>query len=282
MDLALAGKVVLVTGGSKGLGLAAARAFAREGARVVIASRSLGNLAAAQAALAADGLEVATVAADFADAAEAARAVAEAERPFGPVEVLINSAGAAKRTPAEDLDAAAWKAGLDAKFFPYIHAQDAVLKSFRRRAGAGAGAGSDGRAETRLPPPRQIGAIVNIVGTGGRIPSGTHLPGGSANAALLLSTLGLAREYAPHGIRINAINPGFTLTDRIEQNLALEAKRLGITRDEALAAGAAATPLRRYGEAHEIAEVALFLASERASYVVGALVAVDGGQSLAL
>ncbi|WP_395453777.1 SDR family NAD(P)-dependent oxidoreductase (plasmid) [Azospirillum melinis] len=276
MDLALAGKVVLVTGGSKGLGLAAARAFAREGARVVIASRSPENLAAAQAALAADGLEVATVAADFADAAEAARAVAEAERPFGPIEVLINSAGAAKRTPAEDLDAAAWKAGLDAKFFPYIHAQDAVLKSFRRRA-----AGGD-RAETHLPPPRQIGAIVNIVGTGGRIPSGTHLPGGSANAALLLSTLGLAREYAPYGIRINAINPGFTLTDRIEQNLALEAKRLGVTRDEALAAGAAATPLRRYGEAHEIAEVALFLASERASYVVGALVAVDGGQSLAL
>lgn len=278
MDLALAGKVVLVTGGSKGLGLAAARAFAREGSRVVIASRSRENLAAAQAALAADGLEVATVAADFADAAEAARAVAEAERPFGPIEVLINSAGAAKRTPAEDLDAAAWKAGLDAKFFPYIHAQDAVLRSFRRRAGAGA----DGRTETRLPPPRQIGAIVNIVGTGGRIPSGTHLPGGSANAALLLSTLGLAREYAPYGIRINAINPGFTLTDRIEQNLALEAKRLGITRDEALTAGAAATPLRRYGEAHEIAEVALFLASERASYVVGALVAVDGGQSLAL
>ncbi|CAO3428561.1 SDR family NAD(P)-dependent oxidoreductase [Azospirillum endophyticum] len=278
MDLALAGKVVLVTGGSKGLGLAAARAFAQEGSRVIIASRSLENLAAAQAALAADGLEVATVAGDFADAAEATRAVAEAERPFGPIEVLINSAGAAKRTPAEDLDAAAWKAGLEAKFFPYIHAQDAVLKSFRRRAGAGA----DGRVETRLPPPRQIGAIVNIVGTGGRIPSGTHLPGGSANAALLLSTLGLAREYAPYGIRINAINPGFTLTDRIEQNLALEAKRLGISRDEALAAGAAATPLRRYGEAHEIAEVALFLASERASYVVGALVAVDGGQSLAL
>lgn len=277
MDLALAGKVVLVTGGSKGLGLAAARAFAREGSRVVIASRSPENLAAAQATLAADGLEVATVAADFTDAAEAARAVAEAERPFGPVEVLINSAGAAKRTPAEDLDAAAWKAGLDAKFFPYIHAQDAVLKSFRRRAGVVGGA--DG---PRLPPPRQIGAIVNIVGTGGRIPSGTHLPGGSANAALLLSTLGLAREYAPYGIRINAINPGFTLTDRIEQNLALEARRLGVSRDEALAAGAAATPLRRYGEAHEIAEVALFLASERASYVVGALVAVDGGQSLAL
>lgn len=272
MDLALTDKVVLITGGSKGLGLAAARAFAQEGARVVIAARSPDTLAAAQATLAGEGLEVATVAADFADPAAAERAVAEAERPFGPLDVLINSAGAAKRTPAEELDAAAWRAGLEAKFFPYIHAQDAVLKSFRRRA----------ETDGSVPPPRQIGAIVNIVGTGGRVPTGTHLPGGSANAALLLSTLGLAREYARYGIRINAINPGITLTGRIEQNLALEARRLGVSRDEALAIGAAGTPLRRYGEADEIADAALFLASERASYIVGALLSVDGGQYLAL
>ena len=269
MDLALSGKAVLVTGGSRGLGLATARAFAREGARVVIASRGADNLARAKATLAAEDLAVATVVGNFTDAEQATRAVADAERLIGPIEVLINSAGAARRTPAEELDAAAWKAGLDAKFFPYIHAQDAVLKSLRARAG------TDGT----VPPPRQIGAIVNIVGTGGRLPSDTHLPGGSANAALLLSTLGLAQRYARYGIRINAINPGITLTDRIEQSLRLEAERLGVTREEALARGQAATPLRRYGEAHEIANVALFLASEQASYVVGALVSVDGGQS---
>lgn len=269
MDLGLSGKNVLVTGGSKGLGLAAARAFAQEGARVVIASRAEENLARAKAELAAEGLEIATVAGNFTDPEAASHAVAEAERAIGPIDILINSAGAAKRTPAEQLDAAAWKAGLDAKFFPYIHAQDAVLKRLRARAE------TDGIA----PPRRQIGAIVNIVGTGGRVPSNTHLPGGSANAALLLSTLGLAQYYARYGIRINAINPGITLTDRVEQGLKLESERLGISREEALARGQAAAPLRRYGEAHEIAKVALFLASEQASYVVGAIVAVDGGQS---
>jgi NAD(P)-dependent dehydrogenase (short-subunit alcohol dehydrogenase family) len=271
MELGLSGKVVLVTGGSKGLGLASARAFAAEGARVAIASRSADNLATAKATLAAEGLEVSTVTGNFTSAEDATRIVAETERLLGPVDVLINSAGAAKRTPAEQLDAAAWKAGLDAKFFPYIHAQDAVLRSLRARA----------ETDGTTPPRRQIGAIVNIVGTGGRVPSGTHLPGGSANAALLLSTLGLAQHYARYGIRINAINPGITLTDRVEQNLRLESERLGISREEALARGQAATPLRRYGEASEIANVALFLASEQASYVVGALVSVDGGQNSA-
>lgn len=269
MDLGLSGKVVLVTGGSKGLGLASARAFAREGAHVVIAARNRDDLAEAQGELAGEGHEVVIVAADFSDAAAAGHAVAEAERLAGPIDVLINSAGAARRTPAEQLDAAAWKAGLDAKFFPYIHAQDAVLKSLRARA----------ETDGTTSPPREIGAIVNIVGNGGRVPSDTHLAGGSANAALLLSTLGLAKYYARYGIRINAINPGITLTRRVEQGLKLEQERLGISREEALARGQAATPLRRFGEAREIANVALFLASAQASYVVGAIVAVDGGQS---
>ncbi|CAH1660906.1 3-oxoacyl-ACP reductase [Hyphomicrobiales bacterium] len=269
MDLGLTGKVVLVTGGSKGLGLAAAEGFAREGARVAIASRDPANLARGKDLLAGKGYSVDAITADFGDAAQASRAIDEVEARLGPIAVLVNSAGAARRTPAEELDAAAWRAGLEAKFFPYIHAQDAVLKRLRARAE------TDGTA----PPPRQIGAIVNIVGTGGRFPADNHLPGGSANAALLLSTLGLAKYYARYGIRINAINPGITLTDRVEQSLRFEQERLGISREEALARGQAETPLRRYGEAHEIADVAVFLASERASYVVGALLAVDGGQA---
>lgn len=269
MELGLTNKIVLVTGGSKGLGLATARVFAREGARVAIASRSADNLARARDELAQEGLGVEAITADFGDAAAAVAAVDEVEQRLGPLDVLINSAGAARRTPAEQLDPAAWRAGLEAKFFPYIQVQDAVLKRFRARA----------ETDGTLPPPRQIGAIVNIVGSGGRLPADNHLPGGSANAALLLSTLGLAKYYARYGIRINAINPGITLTGRVEQNLRLEQERLGISREAALARGQAETPLRRYGEPHEIADVALFLASERASYVVGALVAVDGGQA---
>lgn len=271
MDFGLSGKVVLVTGGSKGLGLACARSFAAEGARVAIASRSAENLANAKASIATEGFDVATISANFTDPESAEHAVAETERVLGPIDVLVNSAGAAKRTPVEQLDAAAWKAAFDAKFFPYVHAQDAVLKRMRARAD------SNGTS----PPARQIGAIVNIIGVGGRVPMATHVAGGSANAALMLATIGLAPHYAAYGIRINAINPGVILTERVEQALKLQVAALGISREEALTKGQEATPMHRYGHADEVANVAVFLASERASYVVGALIAVDGGQKAA-
>lgn len=267
MGKELEGRVALVTGGSKGIGLAIARRFAEEGARVAIVSRSADNLEAARLALAADGLELLTLVADLGDAEQAEQAVAEAERRLGAIDLLVNSAGAAKRHEPEDLDPARWRAALDAKFFPYIHAQHAVLTRLRARAVPPAPGGS-------VQP---LGAIVNIVGTGGKQPTNTHLAGGSANAALMLSTVGLAAHYARFGIRINAINPGFTLTERVNQAVDLESARRGISKEQALAEGQARIPLGRYARPEEIAEVALFLASERASYVVGAIIPMDGG-----
>lgn len=272
MDLGLTGKTVLVTGGSKGLGLATARAFAREGAKVAIAARNAANLDQAAAELAAEGHGVFAVAADFSDAGAAAAAVEQVEAALGPIDILINSAGAARRTPAEQLTPDAWRAGLEAKFFPYVTVQDAVLKRFLARA----------ETDGSQPPAKTLGVIVNIVGTGGFVPSSDHLPGGSSNAALLLSTLGLAKHYARYGIRINALNPGVTVTDRLEQNLRLLADREGISREEARAKLEREAPMRRLGRAEEIADVALFLASDRASYVAGALVSVDGAQNAVL
>ncbi|MEC5386427.1 SDR family NAD(P)-dependent oxidoreductase [Uliginosibacterium sp. H3] len=271
MDLKLANKIVLVTGGSKGLGLAAARSFLAEGAKVAIVSRSADNIATARDVLAKEGFKVHGAVGDLSNPDEAERVVAEVEREVGPIDVLVNSAGAAKRKAAKELDAASWKAALDAKFFPYVHAQDAVLKRFRERAEA-LGLTGD------TPPTQQVGAIVNIVGTGGKIPNETHITGGSANAALLLSTIGLAQYYAKFGIRINAVNPGVTLTERVEQTLTFEAQRLGIDKAQARQQGEASAPLRRFGRAEEVADVVTFVASERASYVVGALIPVDGGQ----
>jgi len=259
----LKGRVALVTGGSKGIGLAVARRFAEEGALVAIVSRSAANLDTAQALLSRSNIRVLTVAADLIDPEQAESAVARVEAELGPVDILVNSAGAAKRTEPEELDPARWRAALDAKFFPYIHAEHAVLTRMRARAASGKGG--------------HAGNIVNIVGTGGKQPTSTHLAGGSANAALMLSTVGLAAHYARYGIRINAINPGFTLTDRIDQAITLESARLSITKEEALAQGQARVPLGRYARPEEIAEVALFLASDRASYVVGAIIPLDGG-----
>jgi NAD(P)-dependent dehydrogenase (short-subunit alcohol dehydrogenase family) len=263
MDLGLEGKVVLITGGSKGIGLACARAFAVEGAKIAIVSRDPANLARAREQLAADGLHVHLARADLHEPHSADDVVEEASTAVGPIDILINSAGAAKRYDPETLDAAAFKAAMDAKYFPYIHAQQAVLRRMTERLKSGAAS--------------EPGTVVNIIGMGGKIASDIHIAGGAANAALMLASVGLAHYYARFGIRINAINPGATLTERIEEALKLEAVQQGISADEALARGQAKVPLGRYAKPDEIADVALFLASRRASYVTGAIVPMDGG-----
>jgi NAD(P)-dependent dehydrogenase (short-subunit alcohol dehydrogenase family) len=255
MDLGLQDKIVLITGGSKGIGYACAEAFCREGARVAIASRSQSNLDAARDNLAKAGHRVFTVRADLVQISDAKSMVTVVEEELGPIAVLINSAGAAKRYAPEDLVAQSWHDAMDAKFFAMVHPLDAVLPGMLAR----------GR-----------GAVVNIIGTGGKVPSPIHLPGGAANAAMMLVSTGMAAAYARQGIRINAINPGATMTGRVKEALAIEARRSGTTEAEALAKGQAKVPLGRFGEPAEIADVALFLASDRASYVAGAIVPMDG------
>lgn len=251
MDLGLTNRVVLVTGGSKGIGLACARAFSAEGARVAIVSRDRANLDQARALLP----SALAIVADLTRESEAARMVQEASQ-LGPVEVLVNSAGAARRYPPDQLNARAWHEAMDAKYFTYIHAMDAVLPSMRSR----------GR-----------GAVVNIIGTGGKVATPIHLPGGAANSALMLASTGLAGVYGKYGVRVNSINPGATMTERIREALELEAQAKGISVEKVLEEGQARVPLGRYAEPDEIAQVALFLASDRAAYVTGAIVPMDGG-----
>jgi NAD(P)-dependent dehydrogenase (short-subunit alcohol dehydrogenase family) len=265
MDLGLKDKVVLVTGGSKGIGLACARAFAAEGAKVAIVSRDPANLARAREQLASEGLHVHLTRADLHEPHGAADIVEEVTAAVGPIDVLINSAGAARRYDPETLDAAAFRATMEAKYFPYIYPQQEVLRRMAERAKSGEAA--------------EPGTIVNIIGMGGKVASDIHIAGGAANAALMLATVGLAHYYARYGIRINAINPGATLTERVEEALKLEAGQQGIDTAEALARGQAKVPLGRYAKPEEIADVALFLASRRASYVTGAIVPMDGGSA---
>jgi NAD(P)-dependent dehydrogenase (short-subunit alcohol dehydrogenase family) len=256
MDLGLRDKVVLVTGGSKGIGLACARSFAAEGARVAIVSRDATNLAAAAQRLRGEGIDVLTVAADLADPAHAAQMVRTVESALGPVDVLVNSAGAARRTPPAELTAAHWHAAMDAKYYTYVHAIDAVLPGMAQR---------------------QSGAIVNVIGMGGKVASPIHLPGGAANAALMLATAGLGNAFAAQGVRVNAVNPGLTATDRLHEGFAAEARATGRSAEELLAQRQRALPMGRIAEPREIADVVVFLASARASYVNGAIVSMDGG-----
>jgi NAD(P)-dependent dehydrogenase (short-subunit alcohol dehydrogenase family) len=258
MDMNLAGRVVLITGGSKGIGLACAEAFAVESARVAVASRSLDNLAAAERALKGEGREIVMVVADLVDQKSAPELVTEVERRLGPVDVLVNCAGAAKRYAPEELDMQAWHSAMDSKYFTYVHAMQAVLPGMVAR---------------------KRGVIVNIVGQGGKVANPSHLPGGSANAALMLVSAGLASAYGRSGIRVNAINPGITLSERAKAGHAVEARRLGISEEDARRQGEQKIPLGRYARPEEVAAVAVFLASDRASYVTGAIIPMDGGAS---
>jgi len=255
MDLGLADRVVLVTGASKGIGLACATAFLAEGAKVALVSRSVANLETARRQLPASTHAPVFIAADMVDVAAARRAIDDVETTLGPIDVLVNSAGAARRHAPADLEASSWHAAMDAKFFSYIHPTDIVVKRMAQR----------GR-----------GAIVNIIGSGGKIAGPYHLPGGAANAALMLVTVGLASAYAASGVRVNGINPGGILTDRVNEALEVEARTSGRPVDELRAHAHARIPAGRMGTPDEIAQMVLFLACDRASYVMGAIVPMDG------
>jgi NAD(P)-dependent dehydrogenase (short-subunit alcohol dehydrogenase family) len=254
MELGLKGKVVLVTGGSKGIGFACALGFAAEGARIAICSRSRDNIDKASAQL----NEVFGAVADLVDAVAAERMIETVEDRLGPIDILVNSAGAAKRTPPDELNPAVWREAFDAKFFSYINVIDPVVKRMAKRGS---------------------GVIVNIIGVGGKVASSSHLAGGSANAALMLVTAGLGATYAGKGVRVVGVSPSLTETDRVVEGFAADARLASISVEEARNRGVARLPLGRMASAEEIADAVLYLASAKASYITGVTLSMDGGQN---
>ena len=260
MRLNLSGKTAIITGGSAGIGLACAKALYAEGVSVLIAARDEERLAQALAAIAAHApesqAEALAESADVSVAAGVERAVARAIAAWGRVDILINNAGSA---PSGDF----YRLGDDA----YHGAWDLKLLGYMRMV----------RALAPQMKARRDGRIVNIVGAAAHNPTPTFLAGSTANAAIINFTKGISQDLAPYSVRINAISPGPVNTERARQLARQEAAAQGISVEEARARRIASVPLGRMAEADEIADMALFLVSDRAASITGAEVLIDGG-----
>ncbi|HEY2620101.1 MAG TPA: SDR family oxidoreductase [Acetobacteraceae bacterium] len=252
MDLRLADKVVLVTGSSRGIGLATAKAFAAEGCRLVLSSRSADVLRDAEAALHAEGATVARVAADVTRPDGAEQLVAAAAAAFGGIDILVNNVGGGGggRTIADSTDED-WRATLEINLLQTVRMMRLALPHMRGRPGA---------------------AVVNVSSISGWSPqlagSGQY---GAAKAALIFDTERWALEFVPHGVRVNTVSPGSIL---VEDN-GWDRYRLGnqANYDDYVRNG---FPMGRLGTAEEVADVIVFLASPRAHWINGRNIPVDG------
>ncbi len=251
-----ADKVVVVSGGSRGIGRGIAAAFAAEGAQTVLAASSPANLDAAAAAIAATGaLRPDVCAADLRTLAGCEAVQRRVAERFGRCDVLVNSAGATRAGAFLDLTEDVWQDGFALKFFGCVHLCRLFWPELRAAHGH----------------------VVNVIGGAARTPDPEFLIGGSVNAAMHNFTKGLAGLGKRDGVNVNAILPGMTETERVGQLFRQRAEAGGTTVEAVRAALVAKDGLARLGQPEDVAALALFLCSERARHIQGTAIAVDGG-----
>ncbi len=253
MDMKLAGKTVLVTGGSRGIGFACAMGFAAEGCTVHIASRSKESLEAAREKIRArHNVPVEIHPADFSNG-DTARRVVEA---VGHADILVNNAGAIPQGDIFGMTEPKWREAWDLKVFGYINATRAMLeKMYARKAGV----------------------VVNVIGLAGESFNYDYVAGTMGNAGIMAFTRAVGSKSVDHGVRVVGINPPATRTDRMLTRLREQAeKKFGDP--ERWAELTRHMPFGRAAEPDEVADLAVFLASERASYISGVVMTLDGGR----
>jgi NAD(P)-dependent dehydrogenase (short-subunit alcohol dehydrogenase family) len=252
MKLGLDGKIAIVTGGSKGIGRATALELVEEGASAVICARGKEALDETVALAGEEGARRLTpVEADLTRIEDIRRVVQRCIDKHGRIDVLVNNAGSARPGDFQKISDADWHEDFALKFFGYVRMAREVLPHMARN---------------------RTGVIVNVIGTGGLRPTAGYMVGGAANAALNHFTKSLADEGAKHSVRVVGVNPGPILTERLR--LFTERAARGRNLEEVYAR---MTPLGRAGKAEEVADLILFLASERAAFIHGANITIDGG-----
>jgi NAD(P)-dependent dehydrogenase (short-subunit alcohol dehydrogenase family) len=255
MELGLAGKVAIVTGGSKGIGRATALKLLAEGGSVTVCARGKEALAETVAAAGDNRGRIEPVAADLTRLEDVKRVVARCVERFGRIDILVNNAGSARAGNFLELPDDLWIEDFTLKMFGYVRMTREVL--------------------LRMRDQKSGGVIVNIIGGAALTPSGGYTVGGAINAGVNHFTKSVAQEAAKYGVRVVGINPGPILTERLlKLRGAMEPGSASESQDEAFRK---MTPLGRVGKPEEVADLVLFLASDRGSFIHATNVTIDGG-----
>lgn len=256
MQIAMKDRVAVITGGSKGLGLAMARRFAESGAKVAILARGAPDLKAAREELAKDGLAVRDYACDVSKASDIAKAHDKITADLGGIDILVNNAGTARTVAFENITDEAWQDDLDLKLFAAIRFSRLVWPGMKAR---------------------KWGRIINVLNTFAKAPAASSAPTSVSRAAGMALTKVMANEGGEHNILVNAMLVGLIMSDQWVQRHAKQAPDMDF---EVFVQGLAkGTPLGRIGTSEEFANLACFLASDQGSYITGTAINVDGGRS---
>jgi 3-oxoacyl-[acyl-carrier protein] reductase len=262
MDMGIRDRVALVTAASKGLGKAAAQGLAREGAKLAICARGEEALSSTAEEIRGEtGVEVLSLVADVSRAEDVSRLVQQTMDRFGRIDILVTNAGGPPTTRFLEGTAEQFQQAIDINLMSTLRLCKEVVPHMRRQG---------------------WGRIVNIVSLAGKqVLPGLILSNTSRPAVLGLAKA-MATELAKEGILVNSVCPGYTLTDRVRRQTSERAQQTGRSEEEVLEATASNIPMGRLGLPEELASVIVFLASERASFLTGAAIQVDGGQYAAL
>lgn len=256
MDLGLAGKKALVTGGSLGIGYAVAADLVKEGVDVVITARNASRLDAAAKSIRGQG-RCSAIAGDFGIPSDIDRVTDAAARTLGgAIDILINNAGSTPMGRLDDTADETWLKSLNLKLMGYMRTARAVVPNMRSK---------------------RWGRIVNIIGRSAHQPRAIYMAGGAVNASLLNFTKALADEVAPDNILVTGVNPGPIDTPRLDALFAQLAKGNSASERKFRDEMDASVALRRSGTPDEVSGLVVFLCSDRASYITGTCIDVDGG-----
>ena len=258
MDIRLDGRSAIVTGGSKGLGLAIAKEYAASGADVAILARDAAALADAKAEIQKMGGKgkVAAISCDVSKAAAIEATCAQLNSEFGKIDIFVNNAGQSTRGPSETITDEQWQADLDLKLFAQIRFCRILMPQMKQR---------------------KWGRIISVLNIGAKAPGADSAPTSVSRAAQMALTKAMSMEGAPHNVLVNSLHVGVIVSDQIKRRF--DRERPNVSFEQYVADAGKGVPMGRMGKAEEFANVATFLASDAAGYVTGCAINVDGGRS---